>query len=451
MKRVVVDMSLGLIHHGHIRILQQAKELGHVIVALSTDEEIKKHKGFTPELDFEQRKEILLALKYVDEVIPSPWRLDKPFMEQCNGDILVHSGDNANDVSAVVELERTKDIDSSEMRKRAIASLVERRNSEKCLLTPGPSNLHPSSLIDIRPVFSRNDTEYEAIRQQVMDRVLALAGQDEIVALQGSATTAIEVATSNFLTGRVLIITSGYYSQRLNEIIARKQHKIGLLQVATIPYDRFLQQGAAGRWDWLVTTYTETADAFLTDLREMRRLSNEAGAKLMIDATGSINLETDHELADVCMFSSCKGLGGLAGAGFITYNNNILNELNSSPKEFILDIFTYIERKTTGPVHAICSLDSLSGQFAEMQARVRESKKRFLEIFSQQLYRKSNQPALCTMIRCPKQVTLPNVISYQPRQAPPETQVICHLFDQYPSNRRIGEIYDSLRNNFALS
>ena len=31
----------------------------------------------------------------------------------------------------------------------------------------------------------------------------------------------------------------------------------------------------------------------------------------MIDATGSINLEDNHDLADVCIFSSCKGLGGL--------------------------------------------------------------------------------------------------------------------------------------------
>ena len=49
-KRVMVDMSLTLIHHGHIRILKKASELGIVTVALTSDEEIFKTKGFYPTL-----------------------------------------------------------------------------------------------------------------------------------------------------------------------------------------------------------------------------------------------------------------------------------------------------------------------------------------------------------------------------------------------------------------
>jgi galactokinase len=37
---------------------------------------------------------------------------------------------------------------------------------------------------------------------------------------------------------------------------------------------------------------------------------------LYVDATGSIGLEDNHQLADVMAFSSCKGLFGLTGAGF---------------------------------------------------------------------------------------------------------------------------------------
>ena len=32
-KRIMVDMSATLIHHGHIRLLKKASELGEVIVA----------------------------------------------------------------------------------------------------------------------------------------------------------------------------------------------------------------------------------------------------------------------------------------------------------------------------------------------------------------------------------------------------------------------------------
>ena len=61
-KRVMVDMSATIIHHGHIRILKAAKELGVVVVALTADDEILKTKGYIPELIYSEREEILLAI-----------------------------------------------------------------------------------------------------------------------------------------------------------------------------------------------------------------------------------------------------------------------------------------------------------------------------------------------------------------------------------------------------
>ena len=60
--RVLVDMSCTLIHHGHIRLINEAKKLGKVIVGLTTDEEILNKKGYLPELNFSERKEILIKL-----------------------------------------------------------------------------------------------------------------------------------------------------------------------------------------------------------------------------------------------------------------------------------------------------------------------------------------------------------------------------------------------------
>ena len=41
-KRVLVDMSFTIPHHGHIRLIKKANKLGKVIVALTSDSEIKK-------------------------------------------------------------------------------------------------------------------------------------------------------------------------------------------------------------------------------------------------------------------------------------------------------------------------------------------------------------------------------------------------------------------------
>lgn len=74
MKKVITYGTFDLIHMGHINILRRAKELGnHLTVAVSTDEFNRlKHKDAY--YSYEERKQILEAIKYVDEVIPeSDW------------------------------------------------------------------------------------------------------------------------------------------------------------------------------------------------------------------------------------------------------------------------------------------------------------------------------------------------------------------------------------------
>jgi cytidyltransferase-like protein len=124
-KRIMVDMSATLIHHGHIRILKAAKELGTVIVALTTDEEIIAKKGYEPELNFAERCEILESIKYVDEVVPSPWLIEEPFLDLHNIDLLVHGHDNSNPISParLLVLPRTKGVSSNLLRSRVVKSV----------------------------------------------------------------------------------------------------------------------------------------------------------------------------------------------------------------------------------------------------------------------------------------------------------------------------------------
>lgn len=69
MKKVITYGTFDLIHSGHINILRRAKALGdYLIVAVSTDEfnQIKHKEAYH---SFEDRKMILEAIQYVDEVI----------------------------------------------------------------------------------------------------------------------------------------------------------------------------------------------------------------------------------------------------------------------------------------------------------------------------------------------------------------------------------------------
>ena len=71
MKRVITYGTYDLLHYGHINLLRRAKELGdYLIVALSTDAfnwEQKRKKCY---FNYEQRKQLLESVRYVDLVIP---------------------------------------------------------------------------------------------------------------------------------------------------------------------------------------------------------------------------------------------------------------------------------------------------------------------------------------------------------------------------------------------
>ena len=70
-RKVVVAVSGGFdpVHAGHIRHFQEAKKLGdYLVVFLNTDEWLTEKKG-KPFMGFDERKEILESIRYVDEVV----------------------------------------------------------------------------------------------------------------------------------------------------------------------------------------------------------------------------------------------------------------------------------------------------------------------------------------------------------------------------------------------
>ena len=65
--------TFDLFHSGHVNLLRRCREIagekGIVVVSLNTDDFIEKYKGKPPIINQEDRKEVLLACKYVDHVV----------------------------------------------------------------------------------------------------------------------------------------------------------------------------------------------------------------------------------------------------------------------------------------------------------------------------------------------------------------------------------------------
>lgn len=71
MKRVITYGTFDLLHYGHINLLRRAKQEGdYLIVALSTDEFNWNSKQKRCYFEYERRKALLEAIRFVDLVIP---------------------------------------------------------------------------------------------------------------------------------------------------------------------------------------------------------------------------------------------------------------------------------------------------------------------------------------------------------------------------------------------
>lgn len=119
-KIVITYGTFDLLHYGHIELLKRAKNLGDkLIVALSTDE-FNLEKGKTSEFDYQKRKEILEAIKYVDRVIPEKnWEQKSQDIIHYNVDVFVIGDDWSgkfdflNTLCEVIYLPRTELISST--------------------------------------------------------------------------------------------------------------------------------------------------------------------------------------------------------------------------------------------------------------------------------------------------------------------------------------------------
>lgn len=129
MRRVITYGTFDTLHYGHIRLLRRARALGdYLIVALSTDE-FNKLKGKRARFCWDDRRDDLMGVRYVDQVIrEDTW-------EQKANDVATHNvqffamGDDwagkfdfLKPQCEVIYLPRTPDISSTMIRTKIDAN-----------------------------------------------------------------------------------------------------------------------------------------------------------------------------------------------------------------------------------------------------------------------------------------------------------------------------------------
>lgn len=145
MKRILTYGTYDLLHYGHIRLLKRAKALGdYLIVGLSTDD-FNKIKNKTAYHSYEERKEMLEAIRYVDLVIPEDnWEQKINDVEKYHADVVVMGSDWAGsdkfdylkDYCEVIYLDRTEGVSTTKIKQDL---KLDEPNQEKRVL-PEPQN-----------------------------------------------------------------------------------------------------------------------------------------------------------------------------------------------------------------------------------------------------------------------------------------------------------------------
>lgn len=321
-----------------------------------------------------------------------------------------------------------------------MAEFVAERNAGKFLFTAGPASLLPHNLKGLRPCFGRGDADYAELEEAVLSHLKNLSGHQHVARLQGAASLALEIMSLNFLTGKVLIVQTGYYSERLKALAEAAKRMVGAVsKVDTIDWKDL--QNVSGSYDWLVACYTETSCALKLNVSELKELATCLGAQLMLDATASIGLEDGHEKADVIGYSSCKGLFGLTGAAFVAFHQSPKVKVDS----FNLNLESHLGKMMTGPYHALCSLAEVLPCHKELRKAVFINKRMFCESVSKLLvWPEHHQPQLCTRINGTVESLDARAILYKPRNVELGS-VVCHLGEVHLGQAAQGEILKSIR------
>lgn len=259
--------------------------------------------------------------------------------------------------------------------------------------------------------FGRGDNYYQTIKKKTLDWIKKKSGQDNIIPIAGSGTTAAIISINSFLKNNVLVIDTGYYSKRWINYI-RKSNL--MIKMDIISYEDFIKSKIKKKYNWILFVYVETASCTKYDINKINSVSKTLNCKLMVDATASIGLETNHSLADVIFFSSCKGLLGPTGLGFIGHKNNI-RFIKSNDFWFNLD--THSSSKYTLGYNCIASLYGVSKKHSVFKSKILYAHKIMKEVVKTNI----EKPIIGVPLKYQLSNKLKkndNLIFYEPRDNP---------------------------------
>ena len=146
---VYADGVFDAFHHGHARMLEQARAAVEgpvrLVVGLHSDADVLANKGPTV-MTYAERREMLRHVRWVDEIVDdAPWRITEAFMAARGIDWVAHDGDpyptdDGNDlyeapkrIGRFIATQRTPGVSTTNIVQRVLddADLYRERNNKR--------------------------------------------------------------------------------------------------------------------------------------------------------------------------------------------------------------------------------------------------------------------------------------------------------------------------------
>jgi len=222
----------------------------------------------------------------------------------------------------------------------------------RVLLGPGPSDVAPSVLRALStPTFGHLDPRLVAALDELraMLRTICATQNEATLAVSGTGTSAMECALVNLIEpGQVVLVAvHGYFGARIAEIAERCGASVirveGAWGRASDP-ERLRAAAHGQHVDLLALVHAETSTGVVQDLAPMRKLADELGAMLAVDAVTSVGcmpVGIDANRVDALWSCSQKGLSCTPGLSPVSFSPRALERIAKRTRKvqsFYLDL-----------------------------------------------------------------------------------------------------------------
>ncbi len=199
----------------------------------------------------------------------------------------------------------------------------------RLMMTPGPSSIDPRVYRALAtPLVGHLDPWFRTCMEETQELMRGVFQTENRITfpLSASGSGGIEASVLNSLEpgDEAIVCANGWFSHRMYEIAT---HTPAVVHLVETPYGKptdpeDVRRAAKGRKIKMIgLAQGETSSGVVTDLDPFRKIADELGALLVVDAVASlaaVPLNVDRQRIDVCFSGSQKAISAPPGMSPIT-------------------------------------------------------------------------------------------------------------------------------------